>query len=308
MLSFCENNNNNNNNNNELFIDRDGDLFAPILNYLRTGRWRFPCDCFRGEEEIDLVFEEANFYQIDIGVSDATIPYLLRQKDSSTFSSSSVLDLLCDVLFEHFVVVDRKNLLDFVSHGRVIIPELVDIQEQIKTVAPALRTAAHTREGVDVDSLEMPTSISSVPISSSSFDLHKTSIWASTNVWRGFLQHKMNVISQHMLRRYDITLEIVPGCVCFPYYSTIENEFGLEQEQDDEGEMIGLSKIQGVLEVHGRNGFDPPPVELEEEDRGNDDDDDDDERLYTHFYFVAKAFFVRWGGGGGVTDKKRVKR
>jgi hypothetical protein len=62
------------------FIDRNGDYFAPLLDYLRTGHWHVP-------QYIDLrmILREADFYGIELGVevlSDDAIP-VLREMTAS---------------------------------------------------------------------------------------------------------------------------------------------------------------------------------------------------------------------------------
>lgn len=43
------------------FIDRDGKMFRHILNFLRTEKLSIP----PGFEELDLLLEEARFYEIN---------------------------------------------------------------------------------------------------------------------------------------------------------------------------------------------------------------------------------------------------
>jgi hypothetical protein len=43
------------------FIDRNGDYFAPILDYLRCGNLIIPADL-----KLEAIFEEASFYSIDL--------------------------------------------------------------------------------------------------------------------------------------------------------------------------------------------------------------------------------------------------
>lgn len=64
-----------------IFIDRDGELFRYILDYLRTGKWRIPANVNKRD-----VFDEARYYCVEVErlshVSDESLHLLrLEQKD-----------------------------------------------------------------------------------------------------------------------------------------------------------------------------------------------------------------------------------
>ena len=66
------------------FIDRDGDIFKHLLNFLRSGRFVLPEPL--DESLLDAILEEASFYSIDLHsfapLSDAALSNWLEQRKS----------------------------------------------------------------------------------------------------------------------------------------------------------------------------------------------------------------------------------
>eukprot|EP00759_Apiculatamorpha_spiralis_P011090 PhF_6_TR18551/c0_g1_i1/m.27097 len=129
------------------FIDRSGEMFEIILRYLRENTWVIPSNC---SYTSSALFREAHFYGIDIGVSDATIPYLIHSRNITSDLEFSVLRPACEWI--------HKTISDRVREGKPLSFVVTPTIEQVKATLRSrkIQTSENRLDGIDVAQLAIP--------------------------------------------------------------------------------------------------------------------------------------------------------
>eukprot|EP00759_Apiculatamorpha_spiralis_P011091 PhF_6_TR18551/c0_g1_i2/m.27098 len=129
------------------FIDRSGEMFEIILRYLRENTWVIPSNC---SYTSSALFREAHFYGIDIGVSDATIPYLIHSRNITSDLEFSVLRPACEWI--------HKTISDRIREGKPLSFLVTPTIEQVKATLRSrkIQTSQNRLDGIDVAQLVIP--------------------------------------------------------------------------------------------------------------------------------------------------------
>jgi hypothetical protein len=110
----------------QYFIDRNGDYFVPLLDYLHTGHWHVP-------QHLDprMVLREADFYGIEpnweTNLTDETIPLLRKRMEKAL-----------DTQGERAVEKIKKGLLRQLRKGRGLALVILEDREVLATTVDAL--------------------------------------------------------------------------------------------------------------------------------------------------------------------------
>ena len=251
-----------------IFLDRDPDLFAALLRYLRSGVWSCPPGFVARD-----VLQEARFYGINITTCDFTIDFLreaVKEREYSVVHTK--LRTSCDAIFALLDSLVREGgNLNF-----AVVPTLHTLRELLRD--KFLKTGADTTENIDVDKLHvLERSEEGVPCRFTD-DIHS------------MLQSvPLAGVMCYLEKHYALTVLVSKGGMWFPYSTTVHTpEQTLAPPPSTHAPVF--SKLHGTLHTFK----DTPSSRVVSPDDFDEPNNSRYANLHQRFLAVCDAYYICW--------------